>query len=71
MSDQTVLKFEYIAEENNLSAKSLRNIGNVPGIVYGSGEETKKISLLAKDLRKALELPSIFSQVILLDLDYI
>ena len=67
MSDQTVLKFEYIAEENNLSAKSLRNIGNVPGIVYGSGEETKKISLLAKDLRKALELPSIFSQVILLE----
>ena len=42
MSDQTVLKFEYIAEENNLSAKSLRNIGDVPGIVYGSGEETKK-----------------------------
>ena len=35
MGDQTVLKFEYIAEENNLSAKSLRNIGNVPGIVYG------------------------------------
>ena len=67
MGDQTVLKFEYIAEENNLSAKNLRNIGNVPGIVYGSGEETKKISLLAKDLRKALELPSIFSQVILLE----
>ena len=66
MTDQTVLEFEYLAEDKNLSAKKVRNLGNIPGVVYGDGEETKKISLQAKDLRKALELPSIFSQVILL-----
>ena len=66
MTDQTVLEFEYLAEDKNLSAKKIRNLGNIPGVVYGDGEKTKKISLQAKDLRKALELPSIFSQVILL-----
>ena len=66
MTDQTELEFEYLADDKNLSAKKIRNLGNIPGVVYGAGEETKKIFLQAKDLRKALELPSIFSQVILL-----
>ena len=66
MADQTILEFEYLSEEKKISANKVRNLGDIPGVVYGAGEETKKISLQAKDLRKALELPSIFSQVIVL-----
>ena len=66
MADQTILEFEYLSEEEKISAGKIRNLGDIPGVVYGAGEETKKISLQAKDLRKALELPSIFSQVIVL-----
>ena len=66
MTDQTILEFEYLSEEKKFSAGKIRKLGNIPGVVYGAGEKTKKISLQAKDLRKALELPSIFSQVIVL-----
>ena len=66
MVDQTILEFEYLSEEQKLSANKIRNLGDIPGVVYGAGEDTRKISLQAKDLRKALELPSIFSQVIVL-----
>ena len=66
MTDQTILEFEYLSEEKKFSAGKIRKLGDIPGVVYGAGEKTKKISLQAKDLRKALELPSIFSQVIVL-----
>ena len=66
MVDQTILEFEYLSEKQKLSANKIRNLGDIPGVVYGAGEDTRKISLQAKDLRKALELPSIFSQVIVL-----
>ena len=66
MVDKTILEFEYLSEEQKLSANKIRNLGDIPGVVYGAGEDTRKISLQAKDLRKALELPSIFSQVIVL-----
>ena len=69
MADQTILEFEYLSEEQKISANKVRSLGDIPGVVYGAGEETKKISLQAKDLRKALELPSIFSQVIILQLN--
>ena len=66
MTDQTILEFEYLSENQKLSANKIRNLGDIPGVVYGAGEDTRKISLQAKDLRKALELPSIFSQIIVL-----
>ncbi len=66
MTDQTILEFEYLSEKQKLSANKIRNLGDIPGVVYGAGEDTRKISLQAKDLRKALELPSIFSQIIVL-----
>ena len=54
MTDQTELEFEYLAEDKNLSAKKVRNLGNIPGVVYGDNEKTVKISLQSKDFRKAL-----------------
>ena len=51
MTDQTVLEFEYLAEDKNLSAK-VRNLGNIPGVVYGDGEK-RKISLQAKRSQKS------------------
>jgi large subunit ribosomal protein L25 len=63
MSLQTELE---ITLRTNLKEKNslLRKEGNVPGILYGNNEDSLKIKLLGKDLRKALEQPSIFSQII-------
>ena len=63
MSLQTELEITLrtdLEEKNNL----LRKNGKVPGILYGNNEDSVKIQLLSKDLRKALEQPSIFSQII-------
>ena len=63
MSLQTELEITLrtdLKEKNSL----LRKKGNVPGILYGNNEDSLKIKLLGKDLRKALEQPSIFSQII-------
>ena len=63
MSLQTELEITLrtdLKEKNSL----LRKEGNVPGILYGNNEDSLKIKLLGKDLRKALEQPSIFSQII-------
>ena len=64
MSTQTELEITLREEINSSDAKNIRKEGGVPGILYGSEEEPIKIKLLSKDLRKALEQPSIFSQII-------
>ncbi len=46
------------------NAKKLRKIGQVPAVVYGNENETRLIQIQEKDLKKILENPSIFSQVI-------
>ena len=45
MTDQTILEFEYLSEKQKLSANKIRNLGDIPGVVYGAGEDTRKISL--------------------------
>ena len=43
MADQTILEFEYLSEEKKISAGKIRKLGDIPGVVYGAGEKTKKI----------------------------
>lgn len=64
MSTQTELEITLREEASSNDAKAIRKEGGVPGILYGSEEDPIKIKLLSKDLRKALEQPSIFSQII-------
>lgn len=35
MADQTILEFEYLSEEQKISANKIRNLGDIPGVVYG------------------------------------
>ena len=63
MSLQTELEIN-LRTDSNEGTNILRKNGNVPGILYGNNEDSVKIQLLSKDLRKALEQPSIFSQII-------
>ena len=50
------------------SSRSLRSSEIVPGVIYGE-EKSSNIKVLEKDLKKILENPSIFSQVIDLNID--
>ena len=63
MSLQTELEITLRSEKEEKN-NVLRKNGNVPGILYGNNEDSVNIQLLSKDLRKALEQPSIFSQII-------
>ena len=63
MSSSTELEIN-LRKDLNERTNLLRKTGNVPGILYGDNEDSVKIQLLSKDLRKALEQPSIFSQII-------
>jgi|TARA_B100001094_G_C18182174_1_gene801597 large subunit ribosomal protein L25 len=64
MSTQTEIEIKFRDPDASNDAKSIRKNGGVPGVLYSSEEDTVKIQLLSKDLRKAMEQPSIFSQVI-------
>ncbi len=63
MSSSTELEIN-LRKDLNERTNLLRKKGNVPGILYGDNEDSVKIQLQSKDLRKALEQPSIFSQII-------
>ena len=65
MSLQTELEIN-LRTDSNEGTNILRKNGNVPGILYGNNEDSVKIQLLSKDLRKSLEQPCIFSQIIIL-----
>ncbi|MBW5802590.1 50S ribosomal protein L25/general stress protein Ctc [Coxiella endosymbiont of Ornithodoros amblus] len=63
--------FELIAELREFTGKSAarrmrRFEDKVPGIVYGAGKAPKSITLLQKDLLKALESESTFSSILTL-----
>ena len=59
MSSSTELEIN-LRKDLNEKTNLLRKKGNVPGILYGDKEDSVKIQLQSKDLRKALEQPSIF-----------
>ncbi|WP_323845134.1 50S ribosomal protein L25/general stress protein Ctc [Microbulbifer magnicolonia] len=56
-------------EGKGASRRLRREEGRVPGIVYGGKSEPQSISLLQKDMFKALENEAFFSSVLTLDID--
>ena len=59
-----ITNIEAKTRDELFNAKKLRKIGQVPAVVYGNENETRLIQIQEKDLKKILENPSIFSQVI-------
>ena len=68
MSEKITISGESRQEIGKANSRSLRSSEIVPGVIYGE-EKSSNIKLLEKDLKKILENPSIFSQVIDLNID--
>ena len=49
--------------------RSLRLIGNIPGIIYGGTEKNQKVTVLKKTLKSLIEKENFLSNIITLDLD--
>ena len=49
--------------------RSLRTLGNVPGIIYGGKEENEKVTLNSKEVKKLINEENFLSNVITLNLD--
>ena len=68
MSEKITISGESRQETGKASSRSLRSSEIIPGVIYGE-EKSSNIKVLEKDLKKILENPSIFSQVIDLNID--
>ena len=68
MSEKITISGEPRQETGKASSRSLRSSEIVPGVIYGE-KKSSNIKVLEKDLKKILENPSIFSQVIDLNID--
>ena len=68
MSEKITISGESRQEIGKANSRSLRSSEIVPGVISGE-EKSSNIKVLEKDLKKILENPSIFSQVIDLNID--
>ena len=68
MSEKITISGESRLEIGKANSRSLRSSEIVPGVIYGE-KKSSNIKVLEKDLKKILENPSIFSQVIDLNID--
>ena len=68
MSEKITISGESRHETGKANSRSLRSSEIVPGVIYGE-EKSSNIKVMEKDLKKILENPSIFSQVIDLNID--
>ena len=68
MSEKITISGESRKETGKAISRGLRSSEIVPGVIYGE-EESSNIKVLEKDLKKILENPSIFSQIIDLNID--
>ena len=68
MSEKISISGESRQEIGKANSRSLRSSEIVPGVIYGE-KKSSNIKVLEKDLKKILENPSIFSQVIDLNID--
>ena len=68
MSEKITISGESRQEIGKANSRSLRSSEIVPGVIYGE-KKSSNIKVLEKDLKKILENPSIFSQVIDLNID--
>ena len=68
MSEKITISGESRQQLGKANSRSLRSSEIVPGVIYGE-KKSSNIKVLEKDLKKILENPSIFSQVIDLNID--
>ena len=68
MSEKITISGESRQDIGKANSRSLRSSEIVPGVIYGE-EKSSNIKIFEKDLKKILENPSIFSQVIDLNID--
>ena len=68
MSEKITISGESRQEIGKANSRSLRSSEIVPGVIYGE-KKSSNIKVLEKDLKKILENPSVFSQVIDLNID--
>ncbi len=69
MSDAVQLTAEKRERTGKEAARALRKTAKVPAIVYGGKEEPMKISLVAREIKRELEMnPRFFSSVVALKL---
>lgn len=68
MSEKITISGESRKETGKAISRGLRSSEIVPGVIYGE-EKSSNIKVLEKDLKKILENPSIFSQIIDLNID--
>ena len=68
MSDQVNLNAEERTTEGRSSNRNLRRSGSIPGVVYGGKDLPKKISILEKEIVKAVQIPSFATQILKISL---
>ena len=65
MSEQIVLQAEFREELGKAASRRLRRLSDkVPGILYGGGVDPVHLSLAHRDLSKAMQEESFFSQIL-------
>ena len=65
MSDQFELNAEVREDMGKGSSRRLRRLADqVPAIIYGAGKDAKPLTMVRKDLEKALENEAFYSQVL-------
>src|SRR5690625_2397149 len=70
MSNELTLNASLRQDTGKGASRRLRRLAQlVPGIVYGGDKEPQNISVVQKDLVKALEQEAFYSQIIDLDID--
>ena len=70
MSEQLAIEAKLRSDLGKGASRRLRrNADEVPAIIYGAGKEPTTLTLIRKDLEKALENEAFFSQVIDVNID--
>lgn len=70
MSESFIVVAEARADEGKGASRRLRRLtGEVPAIIYGGKKDAEKISILHKDITKALENDAVYSSIISLSID--
>ena len=68
MSDQINLAADERGVEGKSSSRALRRSGAIPCVLYGGKDEPLKISILEKEIVKAVEVPGFTAQIIKINL---
>jgi len=68
MSDQISLAADERSVEGKSSSRALRRSGAIPCVLYGGKDEPLKISILEKEIVKAVEVPGFTAQIIKINL---